>query len=195
MGLNVTFLKDAIYKAITSDATLMSALKSSQIDTRTGSTRDVVFESEPNFVGVVPSITFTILDVEPLVSSDPTIGVYRSPVILFAVGSTQEESNYIGDLLQEFFISVPDGETPRLWFRDISTDCLTNKSTRFLSRLRSGRQGISRNDYKADTVIDAVELDIVWHTCDCDTSERCDIVLPTECDLDYDETYSENNCP
>ena len=195
MGLNVTHLKDAIYKAITSDATLMAALKSSQVDPRTGAAKEVVFESEPNFIGVVPAITFTILDVEPVVESDPTIGVYRSPVILFAVGSNQEESNYIGDLLQEFFVKIPDGETPRLWFRNISTDCLTNKTTRFMSRLRSGRQGISRNDHKADTVIDAVELELTWHPCDCDVADRCDTVLPTECDLDYDETYSQNNCP
>ncbi len=195
MGLNVTFLKDAIYSSITSDVTLMNALKASQVDSRTGKPRDVVFESEPNFVGVVPAITFTILDVEPVVESDPTIGVYRSPVILFAVGSNQEESNYIGDLIQDFFVSVPTGEIPRLWFRDISTECLTNKTTRFLSRLRSGRQGISRNDYKADTVIDAVELEITWHPCDCDVVQGCDVILPTECDLDYDETYSQNNCP
>ena len=195
MGLNVTFLKDAIHNAITSDATLMAALKSSQVDPRTGATRDVVFESEPNFVGVVPAITFTILDVEPVVESDPTIGVYRSPVLLFAVGSNQEESNYIGDLLQEFFVKVPAGETPRLWFRNISTDCLRNKTTRFMSRLRSGRQGISRNDHKSDTVIDAVELELTWHPCDCDVAERCDTVLPTECDLDYNESYSQDSCP
>lgn len=195
MGLNVTFLKDAIQASISSDAGIMSALKSSQVDSRTGSTRDVVFESEPNFVGVVPCVTFTILDVEPLVKSNPTTGVFKSPVILFGVGSNQEESNYLGDLLQSFFVEVPSGEKNGIWFRNISTDCLTNKTTRFLSRLRSGRQGISRNDYKADTVVDAIELEIVWHPCDCQVSEQCDIVLPTECELEYEDSYSNNNCP
>ena len=121
MGLNVTFLKDAIQASISSDAGIMSALKSSQVDSRTGSTRDVVFESEPNFVGVVPCVTFTILDVEPLVKSNPTTGVFKSPVILFGVGSNQEESNYLGDLLQSFFVEVPSGEKNGIWFRDEST--------------------------------------------------------------------------
>tara|TARA_R110002167_G_scaffold89203_1_gene240654 strand:- start:33577 stop:34164 length:588 start_codon:yes stop_codon:yes gene_type:complete len=194
MGLNVTFLKDALHNAISTDTSLSTAVNAGSVDTRTGQVRESIFESEPNFTGVVPAITYTILDVEPMVSSSPTIGIFKSPIIIFGVGSNQEEANYLGDLIQSFFAEIPTGEDTTMWFRNITTDCLANKSTRFLSRLRSGRQGISRNDYKAETVADAVEIEIIWHTCNCETSQECDIVLPTECELEYDETYNGNSC-
>jgi hypothetical protein len=189
MALNVANFKDALFSALESNTTLTTLIGQGDIDPRTNQTSERVFESFPNFTGVVPAITFTILDVNPLTPDDPTNGHYNTLVLVNGVGSTQEEANILGDQIQSMFTDRPEF-APRNWFLDISTDCITSKHTKFISRLRSGRHGISRSNDETDTYTDVIEVNFLWHNCPCDEL-RCEDTCPTVCPLDYETEYTD----
>ena len=193
MALNVNNFKDALFSAIDANTTLTTLIGQGEIDPRTNLASERIFESFPNFVGVVPAITFTILDVNPLTPDDPTNGYYETLVLIYGVGSTQEEAGILGDQIQSMFTDRPEDE-PRNWFLDISTDCITSKYTRFISRLRSGRHGISRSNDETDTYADVVEAEFLWRNCPCDDL-RCEDICPTICSADYETEYTDYDQP
>jgi len=190
MSLNVANFKEALFAALDANTVLTNLIGQGELDPRTNQGTDRIFEAFPDFDGVVPAITFTILDVNPLTPDDPTNGHYDTLVLINGIGATQEEANILGDQIMSMFSDRPAGE-PRNWFLDISSDCITNKHTRFLSRLRSGRHGISRSNDETDSYADVVEVTFLWYNCPCDDI-RCEDIEPLICPIGYETEYDEN---
>lgn len=163
----VIHLQTAIQKALENDPTLSGVVSHGQTDTRTGQPRLAIVERGSNTAKVFPSINFDVIDTEPITKDQPTLGYYDSLVFIYATDPSQPRAKHIADLIHGFLTDIPDGEDPE-WFRDFSDECIQNTYTKFISRLRFGREGQNYFDDETDLFYEAVELRIFWRDRGCE---------------------------
>lgn len=188
--LNVSYLKIAVQKALEDNQELVTLTRHGDIDIRTGEERIAIAERGPNTSANYPFIGYEIADTEPLAKDDPTLGYYCSIVFIFVVAETSAKTTHIADHVHSMFTRRPADE-PRTWYYDFSSDCITNQYTKFISRLRFGRDG--QNVFNAETSswMEAVEMKIWWSDIGC---ENCCTPAPIEHEVPVPSDYEDCDC-
>ena len=161
---DVTSLKIAIQQALVDN--LASIVEHGTTDILTGQTKLSIGEVGPTAPGVVPFIGYDVLDTVPLAADDPTLRSYISIVFIKVAGGTSVQATYIADKVSNLFTQRPCDN--RRWFFDISNNCCYNTFTKFISRLRFGRQGQNTYDHETNTWEEAVEVKFWWSDSGCD---------------------------
>jgi hypothetical protein len=161
---DVTSLKIAIQQALTAD--LSTIVGNGNIDILTGLPQINIGEAAPTAPGIIPFIGYDVLDTVPLAPDDPTLRNYISIVLIKVAGRSSVEATYLADKVSNLFTHKPCDN--RCWYYDISNNCCFNTFTKFVSRLRFGRQGQNTYDHETNTWDEAVEVKFWWADLGCD---------------------------
>lgn len=189
MAINTAEFKDALQKSLETSAEIVAFTGHGQIDPHTTQPAIRIHEAYAEFPSTQRHVVFDLADVNSFVKESPTSGYYISKVLIYGVTQNTEETTYLTDLLQSFFTCRPT--TDRKWFRNISSDCITNLFTIYRSRLRPGLPF----KHDADSWVDGIEVDFTWYWGNCDR-EPCELTIPTDCGTEDSETeFSPDSCP
>jgi len=172
-------LKEAIQNLL--EAEFASVLPNG-INILTGEAEINISEVYSETAANVPCIVFDIVSTDPLTKDDPTTGCFKSTILIYVITHHSVGTTYITDKVSLYF-TQPEPITNRNWFRDISTDCLINKYTKYIRRFSTN----PKNNYKTDTYGEVVEIEAIWCPCSCD-GFICDDELEDECPIDLGET-------
>lgn len=176
--LNVTYLKTALQKALEDNQALVDLTKHGDIDIRTGQERITIAERGPNTAAIYPYIGYEVIDTEPLAKDDPTTGYYWSLVFIFVVAETSPRTTHIADHVHSMFTKRPNDQ-PRTWYYDLSSDCITNHYTKFISRVRFGREGQNVFNHENSSWMEAIEIKVWWSDRGCqEDNEGCCTPMP-----------------
>jgi hypothetical protein len=178
MHLNLNLL-DAIEEAISSQGFI-----DSKFNPMTETKESNIFRAFPNTMGATPCIVYEIIGTRPLDEDNSVIDCFKSKVIFYGISNNSLIAEQIADNLSIFFTRRPLNSGSD-WFRNISSNKISNKYTRFVNRVSA------RPSYedKSDTFVEMVEVDFIWCNCNCDgefSQEKIE-----ECNINVIE--SENN--
>lgn len=171
-------LKESIRETFLENTCIVDFLCEGQVDLLTGESTIAIAETTPETVGTVPFLGYSISKNVPLTKDDPTLGYYKSNVILTAVAQTSPAVTYIGDLVCGFLNNRPLGES-RKWYRDFSNNCVYCTYSQYLNRYSLRPR---RNDDETDVYTELIEFMLIWRDCPC-SNIRCD-EPPEICPID-----------
>jgi hypothetical protein len=191
MALNVLCLKNAIQKVLEGNQCLVDWTCHGEVDIRLGEPRISIAERGPDTLGQLPYIGIEIADTVSLTPDHPISGCYNSLIFIFVVGRSQKETNIIADEVHSMFTSKPIDSSQK-WFLDFSDDCIINKFTKFVSRLRFGREGINKFDPDVESWVEAIEARVIWCDCPC-SGMRCEDE-PEVCPIETPDLDDELDC-
>lgn len=162
---SITNLKLAIEKSLlATDLPVM--IGHGELDTSTGQPTIKIAERGPTSPGVTPYVGYEVVDTDPIAEDDPTLGYYNTLVFIFVVGRTSPETTRIADYVHSLFTDKPCGYVGR-WYFDISDNCVVNKFTKFISRLRFGREGQNVYNHETNTWMEAIQVRFCWTDQGC----------------------------
>lgn len=172
---SISHLKIAIEKALV-NTDLATMVGHGTPDLRTGETVIAISERSPSVAAVTPYIGYKVIDTEPMAQDDPTLRHYESLVFIYVVSGSSATTTRLADYVQSLFTDAPCNHVGR-WYYDISDNCIVNKFTKFISRLRFGREGQNFFNNDTNTWAEAVEIRIWWTDVGC---AGCTTLPPVE---------------
>lgn len=188
MALNLTNLSEALVEALISNQDLVDFTGHGETDPATKEPSIRIFEAQPSFPADNRYVVFDFLDSNQI---QRNAGYHKTKVLIYGLGEDRTAARYLADQVQCMFSIPPLGESVNKWFLDISTDCISNIDTEFLSRPMGGKK---TTDQEIDIYIEPVEIDITWKDCPCDNI-RCEEVVPEQCELETEIEYDfEDEC-
>jgi hypothetical protein len=172
---NLSNLKEAIAITLAAEPELAAVLNIGDNDIATNQPIVAIAEAMPDTPSTIPYVGFSIPETKPLTQDDPTVGGFKSKVLLTPVSHSSTTTTYIGDLLSRYIGARPVGESAD-WYYDFTTSCLLNRHTRLISRYKLTPR---RNNHEVDTFSEILEIEILWFDCMCDDT-LCEDV-PSDC--------------